>query len=115
MKKTLALILSVLAMLIPVSALELDVAESAEVSVADEAVLAALPETTDATYGDLIYFSDFDENTNWVNTAVVGENATASFELAYVQKGNWSSNKVVDPNGVNGNVQEIIAGKEKVV
>ena len=113
MKKTLALILSVLALLIPVSAIELDVAESAEVSVADEAVLAALPETTDATYGDLIYFSDYDENTNWVNTAVVGENATASFQLAYVQKGNWGSNKVADPNGENGNVQEIIVADHK--
>ncbi len=85
----------------------------AKVSVAEEAVLATLPETTDATYGDLIYFSDFDENTNWVNTAVVGENATASFQLAYVQKGNWGSNKVADPNGENGNVQEIIVADHK--
>lgn len=113
MKKTLALILSVLAMLIPVSALELDVAESAEVSVADEAVLAALPETTDATYGDLIYFSDFDENTNWVNTAVVGENATASYTLGYDADKAWSSNKVDDPvNSGRGKVEKLTNGSK---
>jgi len=113
MKKTLALILSVLALLIPVSALELDVAEAADVSVADEAVLAALPETTDATYGDLIYFSDYDENVNWVNKEVVGENATASYTLGYDADKAWSSNKVDDPvNSGRGKVEKLTNGSK---
>lgn len=108
MKKTLALILSILALLIPVSAIELDVAEGADVAAVEaEANLLALPELTHETYGDLIYFTDMDEYGQYINKDVVGNSANIFSYLGYVTEGNWGANYVDDPAGVNGKVHKL--------
>ena len=82
MKKNLTLALSVilaLAMMLCASALVLDTAETAEGTVVEEAVLAASGtapsfSTYDPTYGELIYFEDFSDN-SWSNGYSIGSNA----------------------------------------
>lgn len=93
----------------------LDSVESAEVSVPEaedaEAVLAGetLPNGVplyNETYGDLIYYDDF-EGGEYFDTAKAGASATiGEKQLAYVTEGNWGSNVVDNPNG-EGKAQKL--------
>lgn len=90
MKKALALILSILALLVSVQAIDLDMAEAAEETAEAKAVLAEAGPAPDIakyhpTYGELIYYENFEDGSQSNAYTAVGDNAFI-----------WTNGNVVD-------------------
>lgn len=109
MKKTLALILTLCAMLIPVSALELDGSEKTAVVSGNEAVLAEALEApaNDPTYGTpFFYFDGGDSGKDAYNAP-----GTTSYVMnAYTSNQNWSKEIVEFPAESGNRAMRLVSG-----